>query len=232
MKRTFEVKTALFNFPKGSDPRDESNISLVRRHYAEVFDTEKVEASYGKGVNGEPLLDRIYVSAEFTPEKMVSTASLDKEQAELLGQIIKTLAEDGDAKEDLQKLMDSSKDGKPDKKDDKEDKDDPLKDMPEIDGEMGEKDFKDEMPPDPSKPRLPLAVRRRRNLSASRLSRQYGMTFKAAQSVVADANRLKTFPQFHKEASRKITDENDRPLPRGEYVRIASIARGEKAPLG
>ncbi len=60
---------------------------------------------------------------------------------------------------------------------------------------------------------------------------EFGLDNRDAFDIVNLVDRSRDWYDFHKTASKTITDENGNPFSNEDYVKIAAVARGEKSPL-
>jgi hypothetical protein len=119
MDRVFNVKTSFFRplFPAGTSPSDSENINLVKRFYKSATGAEDVQVKLYQGPDGDLLTDLYDVSITHPTVLAdghyvrLKHGALDGQAAEILGRIIKSLANNQDASADIQKLQEVAKGG-------------------------------------------------------------------------------------------------------------------------
>jgi hypothetical protein len=248
--RKFAIKTSWINLPRGTSPADPKGVELAETLIKQMLGAEKVAVSFDASPDGTPLLDQMRVHAELPAVwgGYISTAALEKDQARLLGDVINALAGGGDATGPLQKLLQSAKgggsgEGGEDGDEEKphgapsseEGKLSPTSPSPALDsmvpGAGGPQNS-----PSANKPRVGFSSltreeRRERARRLQAIQRELGVDFRSASQIMQVIEKAPRFSIAHRQLAEMVVDENEQPLAKEEYVRLAKVARGEEAPL-
>ncbi len=255
--RKFSYKTSWLNFPRGISPSDDEGIQFAERAIRQLTGAQNVQVSFDSAPDGTPLLDqmRVYVEHPVKQGSMVNLSALEAPVAKALADVINSLAGDGDASAQIDKLKQVASGGGDDEEEGGVPNADAKKppfgggdkpsggniDALEEGGASGGPSVPPSGPanaPSGNKPRLPFASRNasreERRVRAQRtanLQRDLGVDFKQAAQIYRIIASSPRFADALPRLQRLVVDENDRPLPQAEYVRIAKVARGEAAPL-
>lgn len=248
LERKYSTRTSFLNFPPGVSPADRKGVDFAQDALMNLLDADDVKVSFPVNDKNQPLLHKMQVEVFNHPKKgqFLNTAAIDGDVANALGDLIEDLANDGDAQGSLDALQQKIKGGD----------EDPLKDRGTEDSE-GEEDKEDGEPsgavedespfggglpkpgenPTPGKgldKKTPFASRNSNRPSpvkrAVALEKEYGVPInegvKIARRIDKTANAQEGLAYLRKE----FLDEDGSPLDNKDYIRIAEITRGEKAP--
>lgn len=249
LTKTFSIRTAWLNLPKGESPDSPENMKrLSRLLQGMIPGAEHVEVDFARNANDQPLLDTMYVTAECSPifGKMISTAGIDDAAAKALAEVIKALAGDQDASQAIQKLQEAAKGGGADPSadpfGDKDPSAEPKKPPFGGDDEDGTPPGAGPKPPGapgagigdaptgpPAKKKLPFARKRAGTLRrAADVAKEYEVSLGDATQVVRTIDEAESFDDALEDLKETFVDENGEPHEMGTYARLAWVARGRK----
>lgn len=249
LPRKYSTRTGILNFPPGVSPADQKGVDFAEDAIKALTNADDVKVSFDVNAQGQPLLHRMNVELFNSPKQgqFLNTAGIEGDVAKQLGDLIEALADGGDASSELDALQQKIK-GDGDKPEDdegedkeegeeKEDKgDNPFdKGSPKPGGDAP--DFGAKTDPTPGKDlekKTPFAGRNSRKKSvlgrAMKLEKEYEVPIKEGAKLVRQIDKTANAQQGLAYLRREIRGEDNQPLDKRDYIRIAEILSGEKAP--